>query len=128
VIFEHVAGSRRFAKLGFVDGHEIHIARPSDRLHRPQYQDGRCLRQAFDHQDAGHDRIVRKCPAKVRLVHRQVLDADAMVLAADVDDAVDQKKRIAVRQQPEDLISATPRVSSPIIHPRSAYRAEAHAF
>ena len=28
---------------------------------------------------------------------------DAMLVAAHVDDAVDQKKRIAVRQQPEDF-------------------------
>jgi hypothetical protein len=40
---------------------------------------------------------------KLRLVHGQVLDADAMILAADVDHTVDQQKRMAVRQQPEDF-------------------------
>ena len=54
---------------------------------------------------AGHDRIVGKVPGKVRLVHRHVLDADAVILAADVDHAVDQKKRIAMRQQPQDFLN-----------------------
>jgi hypothetical protein len=44
----------------------------------------------------------------MRLVHRLILDADAMLLAAHVDDAVDHEKRIAVRRQPDDIaISAT---------------------
>jgi hypothetical protein len=37
----------------------------------------------------------------VRLVHGHVLDADAMILAADVNHAVDQKKRVTMRQQPQ---------------------------
>ena len=82
---------------------DMKYARPVGRRHQPEYQDGRGLRQAFDHQDAGHDRIIGKVPGKVRLVHRHALDADAMILAADVDHAVDQKKRIPMRQQPEDF-------------------------
>ena len=42
-------------------------------------------------------------PQRRRLVHRQVLDADAMLVAAHVDDAVEEQKRIPVRQQPEDF-------------------------
>jgi len=50
-----------------------------------------------------HDRIFRE-GSELRLVHRQVLDADAMIVAAHPDDTVDQQKRIAVRQQPEDFL------------------------
>ena len=39
-----------------------------------------------------------KVSHEMRLVDRYVLDADAMIVAANVDDAVDHEKRIAVRQ------------------------------
>ena len=39
-----------------------------------------------------------KMSLKLRLVDGHVLDADAAFVAADVDDAVDQQKRIAMRQ------------------------------
>jgi hypothetical protein len=50
----------------------------------------------------------------LRLVHRQVLDANAVILAADVDYSVDQKKRIAARQQPEDFCDVRRSSSSPL--------------
>ena len=41
-----------------------------------------------------------------------------MIVAADVDHAVNQKKRIAVRQQPKNFCNIRDtRVSSPIIYP-----------
>ena len=89
-------------ELGFVDGHEQHAAPPLGRGHQPQCQNASRLRYAFDHQYTRHDRIFRE-GSELRLVHRQVLDADAMIVAAHADDTVDQQKRIAVRQQPEDF-------------------------
>ena len=57
----------------------------------------RGLRYAFDHQ---HTRVFRK-GCELGLVHRKVLDADAMLIAAHVDDTVDQQKWVlrSVRQK-----------------------------
>src|SRR6266568_3236578 len=41
---------------------------------------------------------------EMRFVEGDIFNADAMVLAADVDDAIDHDKGIAVRQQPQDLM------------------------
>ena len=40
---------------------------------------------------------------ELRLVGGDVLDADAVLVAADFDDAVDQQERIAVRKRGEDF-------------------------
>ena len=40
---------------------------------------------------------------EVRLIGRDVLDADAGFITADLNDAVDQQERVAVRQGGEDL-------------------------
>src|SRR5690606_14395074 len=41
---------------------------------------------------------------ELRLVHRDVLDADAGIVAIDLDDAVDEQERIAVRNALHDPI------------------------
>ena len=40
---------------------------------------------------------------ELRLVEGDVLDADAGLVAVDLDDLVDQQERIAVRQQLQNL-------------------------
>ncbi len=60
------------------------------------------LRHALDQQDAGKDRPRREMARELRLVEGDVLDADAGLVAVDLDDPVDEQKRIAVRQQLED--------------------------
>src|SRR5580658_2614504 len=92
VVFERIAGQRRFAKLGFIDGHEEHFATFVARRQQPHTKYARRLRHALDHQHAGHDRVVWKMSGKLRFVHRDILDADAMFVAADVLDAIDQQK------------------------------------
>src|SRR6516164_5810362 len=39
----------------------------------------------------------------MRLVERHVFDSDAVILAANIDDAIDHEKRVAMRQQPQDF-------------------------
>src|SRR5208282_1194574 len=43
---------------------------------------------------------------ELRLVDRDVLDSDAMFVAAHVDDAVDHDEGVAMRQQPQDVAYA----------------------
>src|SRR6185312_757391 len=69
----------------------------------PEHQDAGGLRHALDQEHAGHHRVVRKVAEKLRLVDGDVLDADAGVVAADVDDAIDHDERVTVRQEPQDL-------------------------
>ena len=75
-------GTRRLAEFCFVDGEEIHRRAAFGRTHLPQTQHARRLRHALDHQHARHDRIVRKMSDELRLVDRDVLDADAVLVAA----------------------------------------------
>src|SRR6516164_9078067 len=39
----------------------------------------------------------------MRLVERHVFDSDAVILAANIDDAIDHEKGVAMRQQPQDF-------------------------
>ena len=41
---------------------------------------------------------------KLRLIHRNVLDADAVLVTADVLDPIDQQKRITVRQEAQNFL------------------------
>ena len=41
----------------------------------------------------------------MRLVEGDVLDADGGIVAVDVDDAVDQQERVAMRQKPVDAVN-----------------------
>ena len=66
------------------------------------------LRHALDDQDAGHHRVPREVALEERLVHADVLQADDLRAHRDgtgrhLEDAVDEKERVAVRQEPEDL-------------------------
>ena len=72
----------------------------------------------------------------MRLVDRDVLDADAGLVAVDLDDPVDEQKRIAVRQRFQDLQdvhrlearSARPIIcSSPGLNPPARVRASSAA-
>ena len=43
---------------------------------------------------------------ELRFVGGNVLDADRVVVAAHLDDAIDHEERIAMRQQPQDVVNA----------------------
>ena len=104
VVLEHVARHDRLAELGLVDGQEVDERRLLlSARHRADAERARGLRHALEHQHARHHRIVGKMAEELRLVGGDVLDADAVFVAADLDDAVDQQERIAVRQRGEDF-------------------------
>ena len=60
------------------------------------------LRHPLDHQHAWKHRIAGKVSLEMRFVEGHVLDADPMLVAADIDHAVDHQKRITMRQHTKD--------------------------
>src|SRR5581483_5403899 len=54
-------------------------------------------------ENAGHDRIAGEVSHEVRLVRGDVLDGDNALLALDLDHAINQEKRIAMRQNRLDF-------------------------
>ena len=102
VVLERVARHHRLAKFRLVDGQEIDLlrsCRPDRR--RMQSAPAVCAMPSIT-STPGITGCSGKMPEKLRLVDGHVLDADARLVAADVDDAVDHQERIAVRQQPQD--------------------------
>src|ERR1035441_8027437 len=61
------------------------------------------LRDGFNHQNGGHDGKVGKVAGKVRLVDGDVLEGDNAGFALHFDDAVDEEKWIAVREDGHDF-------------------------
>src|SRR5262249_48330251 len=76
---------------------------PPRGVHLAKAQNARGLRHAFNQQHSRHDRVVGEVAEKMRLVERHVFDSDAVILAANIDDAIDHDKGIAMRQQPQDF-------------------------
>ena len=72
-------------------------------LHRARREDAAGLRHRLDLQHAGHHRDAREVALEVRLVERDVLEAQHPVVA-DLEHAIDQQEWIAMRQQPKDLL------------------------
>ena len=104
VIGDSVAWHRRFAKFSFVDREKIeHRAVARGLVHLTQAQHTRGLRHALDQEHARHHRVVGKMTEEMRLVESDVFDPDAVILAANVDDAVDHDKGVAMRKEPQDL-------------------------
>ena len=99
---QNVAGDHHAAELAAVDGHEIdqHVA-----VLHPEVDadhDGGGLGHGLDNGDAGHDRLSGEMAQEMRFVHGDVLDAERGLIAVDLLDAVDQKKGIAMRDDPLD--------------------------
>ena len=69
---------------------------------RPRYSsiehgDGADLGDGFDDQHAWHDRVVREMALEKLVADRDVFDPDRAPAGFELDDAIDQQKRIAVR-------------------------------
>src|SRR3954451_8161054 len=97
-----IAGYDRPAKAGLVDAaeeEELLLAIG----HVAQAEDGRALRHRFDDQHAGHDRISGKVSLKELLVRRDVLQADDSLSVLDLEHAIDEQHRVAMRQQFHDF-------------------------
>src|SRR6516164_1010080 len=91
------------AEAGFVDGHEINEWRLLELLEMTHAKRACRLRHALDQQHARHDRIARKVALEIRLVRRDVLDPSGRAVSIHVDNAIDKEKRVAMRQQLEDV-------------------------
>jgi hypothetical protein len=98
VKFNPVPGQDRLAEFRLVDAHEINERRLLAGAVRVDAQYARGLRHAFDEQDPGHDRALRKMSLELRLVDADILDADAGLVTLRRDHPVYHQKGIAVGQ------------------------------
>src|SRR5205807_3668302 len=71
--------------------------------HAPEHEHARGLRHGLHDQHAGHHRKIGKMALEKRLVIGDVLDAD-YALRLQLDDAIHQQERVAMRQYPADLV------------------------
>ena len=61
------------------------------------------LGHRLDDQHPGHDRVSREVALKELLVERDVLDPDDPLALLELQDAVHEKERVAVREDLQDL-------------------------
>src|ERR1700752_1647401 len=108
VILDGVAGHHGLPELALVDGQEVDRARLFGALDRLDADDACGLRHGLDHHHAGIDRALGEMAEETRLVVGAILDADAAVIGADIDDLVDQKHRITGRKGLEDVVDIDP--------------------
>ena len=98
--FQHqsVAGNYGATKARFLDPskeHQLLIAV----FDFAQRQDCAALRQRFDHQHARHDRRAWKVALEIRFVNADLLDADYALARHKFDDAIDEQKRVTMREK-----------------------------
>ena len=127
VILQNVAGSGRLAKFCLVDGQKKQRTRLFARRQLAKAEHASRLRHAFDDQHPRHHRIFREMADELRFIRGDILDADAIFVAAYSDNPIDQKERIAVGQQPQDFVNVGG-AESLFVHsgsgiPASAYQA-----
>src|SRR6202034_2355171 len=73
-------------------------------LHFGEQQSPAGLGDRFHNQHSRHDRQSREMPGKKRLVDSYILDSDDALLALQLQHAVNQEKRIAMRKDAQDLV------------------------
>src|SRR5688572_23273274 len=95
----------RLSELDVVERHEVNDLRIR-LLERAEEQHSSHLRHGLDDEYSGHDRMPGKMPLKERLVDRHVLDADHPLSFFDLENAIDEEKRISVRKHPHDLFDS----------------------
>ena len=98
-------GDHGLLEAGRVDAREVE-ERPVAflRLQRHEGEDRAGLRQRLDDQHARHHRMAREVAHEERLVDRDVLQRDDALARHELEHAVDEDDRIAVRQLPHDLL------------------------
>ena len=69
-----------------------------------EHGDAADLCHRLEDQDARHDRVAREVAQEVRLIHRDILDARRRLERLELDDAVDEQHRRAMRQDLLDLV------------------------
>jgi len=98
-----VAGGHRAAELGlFNAGEDGQFLVAVGNL--VEHDDGAGLGHCFDDQHAGHQRVAGKVALKERLIHGYILDGHQALAALELDDAVNQQKRVAVGKQSQDFL------------------------
>ena len=101
-VLEGVAGHHRLAKFSTVNRHEIdyagHIRLAGMQTNRPG-----SLRHTLDDQDTGHDRPTGEMTCKKGFVDCHILYTGGGVVSVNIDDAINQQKRIPMRQKFENL-------------------------
>src|SRR4029077_244395 len=91
---QSVAWMHRFAELYFIGAHEI----PDSAQRSPlAHQNTRYLSHGFQLQYSRHHRMTRKVPLKIRLINRDRLHPNDLVLAFKRKDAINQQERKPVR-------------------------------
>src|SRR5579883_578982 len=98
---EPVPGNDGAAKFAGVDPRQIR--RLSRELARLEDDAASQLRERFDHVDAGQERVAGKMSREDGLGRGDVLVAQGPHAGLELDDAIDQQNRIAVRQNLRDL-------------------------
>jgi glutamate carboxypeptidase len=71
------------------------------------------LRDGFHDQDAGHDRKSRKMSYEERLIDGDILDGDDVLFTLQFQDAVNEEKRVTVRQDFEQFVDVEPSLRRP---------------
>ena len=82
MIFNNISGNDGLAEFRFVDRHEINELRPTQGRPARNAQSAGGLRHSFNQQHAGENRLCREVSGELRLVIRDILDADAGFVAA----------------------------------------------
>src|SRR5688572_7728816 len=91
-------------ELRFVDPEEVEKARRFVEGLARVREDAADLRERFDDEDAGHDRILREMTLEPGLVHAHALVAADLLVRDDVGHAIDEHERPAMREDLEDLL------------------------
>ena len=101
-----ISGNDRPAKLGFINTHKVNqrVLQILVRISRgEQPENGARLRHAFNGQHSRHDRRTWEMTIEKRLVDADVLDGNKPLVQVDLENSVDQEKRISMRKNPHDL-------------------------
>src|ERR1035437_4326322 len=105
-----VAGHHGAAEARGFDGHQEHQFIGAVR-HIVEHQDARRLGHGLHDEHAGHDRKIREMAGDLGLVGGDALDADDAI-GLHLDDAVDQKKWVAMGQDGPNLVNVQNRHGS----------------
>ena len=99
-----VAGHDGLAELRLVDRHQQHVGGVGVEVLARRAQGAGGLRHRLDDEHARHHRPAGEMAHELRLVDGDVLDADAVFVAARLDDAVDEQERIAMRKHLQEAL------------------------
>src|SRR5262249_35563198 len=86
-----------------INAHKINESFREIGLLLQQSEDGAGLRHGFDDQNPGHDGDTGEMAVEKWLIDADVLQRNEPVRPVDLNDSVDQEKRVSMRNNPHDL-------------------------